>query len=196
MGDYITMKAKIMSLVLAILLVGAVSVSAFGISAPYWKQNPLKMYPGEEKDVFFNLQNCPSLLDSCNSGEISAVASLLEGSEIARITSGESYSLPFGSSDTYLKMHISIPSSASIGGSYNVKFAISSGGSGQGSVVLGTGYYVDFPVVVVEKTAEAVAADTTASSGSKVNSVTVILFVMGFVVVVLLIYWMLKRRRG
>ena len=195
----VNINMKIGILMIIFLLVSISGVLAFGISSPYWKDNPLKMNPGESRDVFFNLQNCPSLLASCGSSEENVIVSLMEGSEVTQITSGDSYRLPFGSFDTYVKLHVSIPESASPGSSYNVKFSVSSSGSGTGSVVLGTGYYVDFPVIVVEKSAESVVVDNqNVSPQSKLNfsNLTTVLFIAGLILLILVIYWIIKKIRG
>jgi len=51
-------------------------VVALGVNAPYWNENPLKMYPGETKEVVFPLVN------SVNEPATEAIVSLTKGGEI------------------------------------------------------------------------------------------------------------------
>jgi hypothetical protein len=149
------MKTILLTLtVLAIFLVSTGGVFAeFAVSTPYWNNNPLEMYPGESKEVQFNLQNCPALLESCDSGDIIVTAEFEEGNEIAEVMSGLEYSVPYGTANTNLLLRVSIPESAKIGESYNIKFSLSSPPEPQegGNVQLGIVYGVSFPVKVVEK---------------------------------------------
>ena len=51
-------------LVAMLLLLNIGFVLALSVNSPYYKNNPLEMYPGQEREILFNMQNCPSLLDS------------------------------------------------------------------------------------------------------------------------------------
>ena len=140
---------KLLVLASVFLIISSTSVLAFGISSPYWggsNPNPLKMYPGETKDVYFNLQNCPSLSDYCPKVDEKVAVSFLEGSEIANLISGAEYLIPYGTADTYIHMQVSIPQCAIQGSSYNVEFYIT---TIDDENVIGVGYYVNFPVEVL-----------------------------------------------
>jgi len=138
--------------VILLILVALPFVDGFGFSPSHWKDNPLKMYPGEMKEAEFNLQNCPSLKDYCNEGDVNIVVVFEEGEEIAEIISGDKYLLPFGSFDKNIIVRVSIPESADVGESYNVKFSINSDSDVEesGNVQIGTRYFADFPVQVIE----------------------------------------------
>lgn len=196
---------RISLLVLAVLIVSASGVFA-GISSPYWggsNPNPLKMYPGETKDVYFNLQNCPSLADSCSKTDDNLVVSLLEGSEIAQITSGDKYTVPYGTADSNVVLKVTIPENAAIGTAYNVKFSVSTVSAGTGTVQLGVGYNVDFPVEVVSKVvapapvpSETPLIEQPAAVGlsSEAIAVIIIAIIAVIVIVIWLIYWLSKKK--
>ena len=145
---------KLASFFLAILLVSTSNVIAFGISSPYWKNHPLKMYPGETKEVLFNLQNCPSLSEQCQRKDVNVLVNFDADNEIAQLLSGTTYQIPFGTADTYIKLKVSIPEDAEIGNTYNIKFSVSSAPEKiVTNIQLGIEYGVEFPVLVTEKSA-------------------------------------------
>src|SRR3989339_835888 len=51
------MEMKNMILLFGMVLVSLSVVSAFGVSTPYWDENPLRLAPGESMDVELVLQN-------------------------------------------------------------------------------------------------------------------------------------------
>ena len=133
--------------IIAILLVGTLNVSAFGISSSYWNGNPLMVKPGETKDVVLTL--VPSK-DQISIDGVSA--SLVEGGEIAQIISGNEYSVSPDTGNTPITIRVTIPSYDPLGKEYKVKLSlVSSSAEGTGTVQLGIGYDVDFPVVVGEE---------------------------------------------
>jgi hypothetical protein len=133
-----------------ILIVSAGGVFALALSHPYWDKNPLEMYPGQVKDVSFNIQNCVSKSSDCDQNDIEAIASLEEGGEIVEIINGPDYFLPFGSADENVILRVSIPTDAVVGTEYNVRFVVaSSGGGEEGTIQIETSYDAEFPVVVV-----------------------------------------------
>ena len=140
---------KIISTILLISTIFLIpNVFAFGISSPYWKDNPLQMHPGETKEIAFNLQNCPSLSETCDQKDIIIQAILEEGEEIAEITSGSQYTIPFGTADTNIILRISAPEE-SPQNIYTIKFSVSSPPSEEaGNVQLGTKYNVEFSVII------------------------------------------------
>jgi hypothetical protein len=180
---------KILVLVFGILLVSTSSVLAFGISSPHWRSNPLEMYPGETKDISFNLQNCPALLEDCDKEDVNVILSFLEGEEIAEVRGGSEYLVPYGSANTNIILRVSVPESASVGDSYNVKFSVTSAPKGEGgNVQLGVKYNVDFPVEVGEESFEQPQV-----SGE--GSGNLIWWIVGIVVVVLIIWYVVKRKK-
>ena len=188
---------------LVVLLVSTSGVFA-GISSPYWggsNPNPLKLHAGETKDVFFNLQNCPSMAANCAKKDDVLMAALMEGSEIAQITSGEKYTVPYGTADSYITVKVTIPEDANVGDSYTVKFSVNTvSEEGTGTVQLGVGYYVDFPVQVIGGAVE--PEPTPAETGGDESGKNKIffwtlggVFVIVIIIIIVLIIWLSNKKR-
>ena len=140
-------------IILVFFLVSLGNVVAFGVSSPpYSSSNPLELYPGQIKDISFNLQNCPALSEDCEVKDETAEVFLEEGSEIAEITTGTSYLLPYGTSNTYMILKVSIPETIALGTIYNIKLSLKAipGDSG-GNVQLGTQYNINIPVLIKDE---------------------------------------------
>ena len=134
--------------IIILMLVCLLSVNlvlALGVSSPYWKGNPLEMYPGQTRDVAFALVNKP------DAETVQAFVLLEDGAGIAKITSGTKYTVIPGTTNTKVVLRVSIPKNANIGDSYDVKFSVKSASEGEGTVLLDIKYDVKFPVKVVDK---------------------------------------------
>jgi len=124
-------------------------VLALGVSSPYWDKNPLKMFPGETKEVAFTLTNSP------NSETATAIVTLDEGAGIAEVISGEEYTVAPGTTSTKVILKISVPETATLGTIYNIKFSVKSAPSDEeGTVQIIMGYNIEFPVKVIEQSQE------------------------------------------
>ena len=176
---------------LIISLISIQSVFAFGISSPYHKDNPLEMYPGQTKDVMFNLQNCPSLGDYCEKEDVNVVVSFEEGNEIAEIISGLEYNVPYGTADTNIILKVSIPEDGNVGDSYNVKFSIGAAPSGEegGNVQLGVRYNVDFPVNVAESFVKSPKELSLEDKSWKIILTIIMLVAVFILLIILVIVW-------
>ena len=189
---------KIFLVLFAICLVGT-NVLAFAVSAPYSKDNPLKMQAGEIREVSFTMQNL------IGNEDMNVIVSLLEGKEIAEITSGERYTIPLRTANTKVILRISIPSDANAGDSYDVKFSVQSSPEGrEGNIQLGVGYNVDFPVIVLEKPAptpsptpipQAVEEPEAKSNINIVIVIIVAIIIVAIIIVIGLIIWFVKRKK-
>ncbi|MFH1425271.1 MAG: hypothetical protein ABIG28_00890 [archaeon] len=190
MGNRIGIKT--LALAFVIILVITSSVLAFGISSPYWKDNPLEMYPGEVREIPFNLQNCPSMKDHCDGKDAKVVVAFEEGGEIAEITSGLDYLIPYGTADMNLMLKVSIPADANIGDDFYVKFSASASSTEEGgNIQVGTKYNVGFPVKVVEKVEEPpVTPPTTEEKGMSATMIAIIV-----VVVVVILYFLFRKKK-
>ena len=121
-------------------------VFALGVNSPYWQTNPLKMYPGETKEVVFPLVN------SVNEPTTEATVSLTKGNEIAEIISGDKYNVNPGENDKNIVLRITIPENAKIGDDYGVGFKVLYIPAGEsGNVKLNVEYNIDFPVQIVSQ---------------------------------------------
>jgi hypothetical protein len=190
---------KLFSIALAIVILSSASVLAFGISSPYWKNNALKMQPGQVKDVFFNLQNCPALLETCNNEDVNVVVTFEEGSEIAQLSSGTNYLVPYGTRDTNINLKVSIPSTANVGDSFNIKFSLTSPPEeGVGTVQLGVKYNVDFPVQVVEDSSPEPSQPTSTKEpqSTSTNYTLLISIIIIIMIVTIIIVWLFKRKNN
>lgn len=187
------MNAKITLIILAFLIVSTGAFASFGVSMPYSSETPLNMYAGEVKEVSFNLQNCPSKSVACPQNDETILASLIQGSEIAQIISGDEYIVPYGSDNTNIILKISAPASASSGSIYNIKFSVkSSPGEKGGNIQLGVAYNVGFPVVIVEK--PALTPETPAPQPQSYTALIIIL-IIAIAIIISIIIWLIKRKK-
>jgi len=132
-----------------VTLLSISSVLALGVSSPYWKNNPLEISPGETKEVSFTLTNSPTAETA------TAFVNLVDGAGVAEIISGKEYTVTPGTTSTKVILKMSVPETAIVGTTYEVKFSVKGAPSDEeGTVQLIMGYNVDFPVKVVEQSQE------------------------------------------
>lgn len=162
-------------------------ISALGVNAPYWEGNPLKMYAGETKEVSFHLVN------GVNEKSAEASVFLVEGSEIAQITSGEKYTIQPGESDKNIILKIKIPEGTEIGKKYNVKFFVQYSPPGaEGNVQLNVKYNIAFPVETVTRTEIEAQKNTTnliiiPSEKTKENNTKIIIIIAAIILILILL---------
>lgn len=124
-------------------------VCAAGVSQPYWEGYPLKISPGETKIVELGLQNMVS------DNDITMRAILVNDAGIASLPEKIDYLVKAGTSDTKVPVTIKIPDNASAEDGYVISLAFKTVTSGEGGgVAMGTGYTVNFDVLVVAPTPE------------------------------------------
>ena len=129
-------------ILLAILMLSSM-VSAFGISAPYWENNPLTMTQGETKTVELNLQNMVGTED------VIVKADIKTGMDIASLVK-TTYTVPAGTSNTMAPLVITIPKEAALGAQkVEVEFKTVAPESA-GMVTMGTGMSIGFDVIVTK----------------------------------------------
>ena len=119
-------------------------VSSFAVSSQYWKENPVKLYPGETKEVYIVLQNM------VGEGDINVRGVITEGSDIAKIIDESNiYSIPFGEKIN-VNLRISIPLEAELSGEYKVSISFTTLSFAEGGPLgIGSGVQKDIPVVVI-----------------------------------------------
>lgn len=181
-----TRTIKLSFVILAILLVNIGFVLSLSVSSPYYKDKPLEMYPGQEREILFSVQNCPSLAESCNAEDIKVVVNIEEGSEIAQITSGESYTIDYGSNEN-IKLKMKIPSSIAIGTEYSVKFTVASVPEGSGGVQLGLKYNVEFPIIIKNQSDIPIVQTSINTGNEEGNNIGFITIIILLSVVILII---------
>jgi len=180
-------KLKIITIVLAIFLVSTPAVLALGVSAPYWKENPLKMYPGQVKEISFTLVNGEK-------EDARAFVAISEGKEIAEITSWAEYLVSPTSTDEKIILKISMPQNAKIGDLYGIKFSIKSSPTKEtGTVQLNIGYNVNFPVSVVSSSEATVEVKTPETEKAQLSKIIILLPLVIIAVIIFVILYMSRR---
>lgn len=141
------MKKIFFSFVLTIsILLLLSSVYAFGVTTWYWEGNPLKLEPGETKEIYLELQNM------VGDNDVNAEVKLIKGSEVAQIIdSSNIYSVPAKTKDTKVNVRVSVPETDQIGKTYTLGFSIQTVNPAGGGVGLSTGFEKEFDVEVAEK---------------------------------------------
>lgn len=181
---------KIISLVLVCLL-SLNFIFALGVSSPYWSENPLKMYPGQTKDVAFTLVNKAD-------GEVEkAFVVLKQDAGIVKLKSGDEYTVNPGSKDAKIILTISVPEDASLGQTYDIKFSAKSAPLEEGGMAqLTVGYNVDFPIEVVEKSEvpiEKVSEEVPAPE-KEWNMGLIISIILAILVIIIIIWFVMKKK--
>jgi hypothetical protein len=175
-------------LMLLILLIGF--VNAFGIVSPYWKGNPLKVYPGGSASVDLSLQNMGTNQD------VRVRVDLIKGNEVATLEKNE-YLVKANTKDTAVLVKVNVPASASVGTTYQVTLTtktITPGGTG---VVFGTGMDTSFDVIVVEKPAAPVETpQVVAETPKEAADYSLIIFSLLVLVIVAAVVITIYMKKG
>jgi hypothetical protein len=141
------MKNNIMVILAGMFLLSLSFVSAFGVSTPYWDENPLKLAPGESMDVELVLQNMAGAEnDATLRAEMTddgrGVASLIDDNL--------DYFVPFGSDDVPMRVRVIVPMDIAEGGVRDVEISFTQVSSEDaGMVSVSGGFTTKFPVFVV-----------------------------------------------
>ena len=179
-----------MTLAFLILLVSTGGILSLGVNSPYWETNPLKMYPGQVKEITF------SLVSKTTDPTTNAFVTLKESAGIAKIISGSEYTVPPGTEDGIVKviLKVSLPEDATIGDTHDIKFSVRSApGDEEGAVQFAVGYNINFPVEVVsESEAPEEPKIPEKVEKSKIGITTWIILIVVFI---LIMYLFLRRKR-
>lgn len=169
------MKLQIISIFLALILVG--TVSAAGIGSPYWKGHPLNMNYGQTKIINFKLQNM------VGDEDIKVKVEITQGSDIARLETAI-YEAPAGTSDTIIPITIAIPLDYEKTIQEVTLEARAVAEDTGGMVSLGTGWTTSFDVILTEKPVE---------KSSLVGMI--IILVIAIIIALIIIFILAKRRK-
>lgn len=172
----------------ALLIIGiimlATQVLALDISAPYWNSNPLKMYPGESREISFTLSNSINEKASAK-----AQIKIEESQGIAELASQSEYIVPPGSNNNKVKLKISIPSTANIGETYNVRFSVKSlPADEQANIQLNVAYNVEFPVQIISKS----ESDFMPREKNYATSILILILV---IIIAIIAVFLLKKKK-
>ena len=159
---------------------------AFSPISGYSEQNPLSLYPGQEKEAIIHIYSTPE------EGVISVEAIIIEGMDIASITDESNIYSSSLNKEGLVHVKVSIPSSATIGSEYIVKsrFVDKNQEATAGTLSFNIKATNTFKVVVVEK--PAIIEETPQGEGIGLTG-----WVIGIIVVIaiiLVIYFILKKR--
>jgi len=185
MGIHNNLKTK----TLGILLLFSINfVLAMGVNSPYWDANPLKMHPGQEKEISFTLVEKPTE-DIKN-----AFVEVIDLAGIAELTSGTDYEVVPGTTDTKIKFKVTISETTQIGETYELRFIVKSAPADeQGTVQLGISYDIKVPVEIVEES-QVPAEIQTQETSSKGFPIWIILIII-IVIIIILIVFLNKNKR-
>ena len=180
------MKQKNIALIfIAVFLTSFCLVSAFGIASSYSGDAPVKIYPGETKEVSFNLQNT----DKENGLVLAARLSVSSG--IIATLDKESYDVGYKDTSVYALMTVKVPADAKVGDKYTISVTFTQKNvEGGGMISLGTQVTRIIGVEVVPVPPEPVP-ETPAPSvpwGWIISIIAVI------IIIALIIYLVLKKR--
>ncbi len=185
-------KLKFATLILT-LVISIGSVLALGVDSPYWEDNPLKMYPGETKEVSFTLKNSIE-----EKSPARAIVSLIESAGIAEIISEEEFIVPPGSNDNKIIIKVSIPQNAKIGDSYSIKFAVTpSPEEKEGNIQLRLQHIRELPIIVGEKTAVLINTTEQPANLKKTNisTISAIIIIIIIILSIIISAKLIKRRK-
>src|SRR4030042_59306 len=130
------------SITLIVIILFSSFVSAFGVGAAYYKENPLKISAGETKEIIFNLKNGPGPED------IIASSSITQGSGILELIDSENVLVPVGGS-VNIRTKITIPNDAKIGDTYPIEMTFKTVSGGAGTFGLSSSVSRGFDVIIV-----------------------------------------------
>ena len=161
-------------------------ISAFGVSTPYWDDNPLRIAPGESKTVVLGLQNGIGTEDITFEVELTS-----DGEGIATLVNKDStYFVPLGGSNT-IPIQIKVPEDARLSGVYQIGISLTQITSGEGGMVRLAGALTSrFPVEVVNEQESELYSPKEAKKGP--SSLWIILIAL---VVALVIFAVAKKKK-
>src|SRR3989344_2666120 len=165
--------------IITLFILLSYSVFAFGVSSPYWDENPLYLKPGETKEVTMILQNMVGEDDIKMTGELNS------GSEIAvLINPGIIYDVPLGSNNVPVNLRITVPEDAKPGKEWQVGVLFKTIADNTGGVGISGGISKGFKVIVKEE--QEVSSEASRTEGKQTLTqfiiLLVILIVLGLII--------------
>ena len=108
------MKKIIIILLMCVIL--SFNVLGFGVSSPYFSDNPLILQPGESRDVVLTMQNLAGATE-----DLQVKAEIVDGNNIAEIIDEDViYDVPAGADDVKTNLEVTMPEDANPGDEWNV----------------------------------------------------------------------------
>jgi len=166
-------KNILLSLISIILLISL--ASAFGVSSPYWEENPLIVDSGDTATVNLNLQNM------AGNDDIKVKAELLSGSEITSLDN-DTFLIKAGTSDTLVPLTIKMPENIPPGEKKSVQVEFKTISDDNQGVSMGTGMTIAFDVIAGQEI-------------QKNNNLIIIISIVAIILAIIL-WIILKNKRG
>ena len=163
-------------------------VIAFSPISGYSQQNPLGLYPGEEKEVIIHIYPTPE------EGTISVEAAITQGMDIASITDESNIYSSSLAGEGLVHVKVSVPSTATIGSEYIVKsrFVDKNQESTTGTVGFTIEATNTFKVVVVEKSP---VTEETPQAEAEGNLMWWIIGIIVVIIIIAIIWFIIKKKR-
>jgi len=159
-------------------------VSAFGVSSPVWRGNPLGVSPGKTGTVELTLQNMVGTED------VTVRVILKEGKEIA-IVEEKDYLIKAGTKDTRIPVRVTIPQGTPLGTTYIVKVSFDTVTPGSSAVVLGTGMDTTFDVLVIEEPPQLAPAE---EAKGKISTPLLIGIILAILIIIIIVIIVLRKK--
>lgn len=128
---------------IGVALLNLNTAQAFGVTAPYWKENPLVMSPGETKEITFALQNM------VGDEDMQVTVTLIEDKRYVTLLGSTEYEVPAKTKDIPVVVRIVMPQETPKGTTFPLRIAFrSTAKAGVQQVQLGTGIEKRFDIIV------------------------------------------------
>jgi len=174
---------------IALLLLSPL-VSAFGVTAPYWDDNPLIMYPGQTRDFALTLQNMVGNEDMVLKAE------LVTGAEIATLVDEElEYLVPFGRKDIKVNLRVEIPEDAPFDKEYSIGVSFKQILEDEGKMVQMAGGVGKYVPVIVKSESEVLPEEEEIPIPEEEKGFPTATVVLLLVIVVILGYIIFKKKK-
>jgi hypothetical protein len=170
-----------------VTLAGAFA-SAFAVSSPNWKENPMILYAGETRDFNMILQNVGG------SEALSVRPSITAGSDIIKlIDSEEIFTIPAGGR-IYVNLRAAMPADAVLDTVYNFDIVFTSvPGNEPGSFGFGSSVGKKFDVIVGP---QYVVEEPEYAPSPSIGGTKIIMIVIATVIGLFIIWWIINKNRS
>ncbi len=185
-----TKTTAIGTIILVVLILLTSSVIAFSVSAPYLENKQLKLYPGAEANLKFDLQNSGATTDTITKVEI------VEGAEITELADGkDTYTISPGGLTT-VNIKITIPNDMDLGQTRHIKLSFTAKDEEAGGFSIGSSIGQEFDVVIGEippTPAPAEEAEKAEISQKEISNTKLINYLIAGLIILIIIYYVILR---
>lgn len=173
-------------------------VNAFGVTAPYWKENPLTLQPGESREINFLLQN---MVDE---NDVTTMVKIEQGQEYVRFKEQKTeYVVPSKTKDIPVSIIVTVPTTAKVGEVLPVVVSFKNRQNEESQqVTLGLGISKTFNIIVSAESAPDQSKEPAITQSFAESTISVPVQATGALIVIVLvaIVWIvlkkMKRHKG